>query len=128
MIHPIPQSRIKIRDIKLHPWVRKTIPIYAKLPSLSPPSSGRGEDIDEAVLEKVRSYNMESLRNNNNEDRIKRILRGRIDASFVTAYELLRDEKYKKKIEAEKRKDDADIIECGLILEPVNSKLDRDRV
>ena len=97
---------MKIRDIKLHPWVRKTIPIYAKLPSLSPPSSGRGEDIDEAVLEKVR----------------------RIDASFVTAYELLRDEKYKKKIEAEKRKDDADIIECGLILEPVNSKLDRDRV
>ncbi len=50
-------------------------------------------EIDQEILDKVRGYNMESLSRNHDEDRIKRILRGRLDASFVTAYELLKDAK-----------------------------------
>ena len=39
---------------------------------------------------------MESLKELKDNDRIRRILRGRMDYSFVTAYELLKDQKVKK--------------------------------
>lgn len=35
MIQSVPTHRIKIRDIKTHPWLRKTLPIYSKLPTLA---------------------------------------------------------------------------------------------
>lgn len=91
MIRPNPSSRIKIRDIKMHPWLRTTIPLYAKLPTLGLAVAGRPVEVDDNVLDIVKGYQMESLKNNHDEDRIKRILRARLDASFVTAYELLKD-------------------------------------
>jgi hypothetical protein len=42
---------------------------------------------------------MESLSTMTDEDRIRRILKGRMDASFVTAYELLKDDKDRKQAE-----------------------------
>jgi hypothetical protein len=93
MIQPDPAKRIKVCDIKTHPWLRKTVEIYAKMPTLGLMVSSMPVEIDQEILDKVRGYNMESLSRNHDEDRIKRILRGRLDASFVTAYELLKDAK-----------------------------------
>lgn len=58
---------------------------------------------------------MESLSNTTDEDRIRRILRGRMDASFVTAYELLKDDKDRKK--AEIIRSEREIKEIGVIVE-----------
>lgn len=31
MLQPNPTRRIRIADIKLHPWLRKEVPVYARL-------------------------------------------------------------------------------------------------
>ena len=63
MITAHPCERLKIKDIKNHPWLRKTIPIYSRLISLAPTAPQFTFELDEEVLEKVRSYNMDSLKN-----------------------------------------------------------------
>ncbi len=123
MIQPNPTKRIKVHDIKVHPWLRKSLPIYAKLPTLVPNVPIRPAEIDMAILAKVKGYGMESLSRNIDEERIKRILRGRLDASFVTAYELLKDSKKEKERKLSLSVHTGD--NSGLILDSVANYLDK---
>lgn len=66
---------------------------------------------------------MESLSSTTDEDRIRRILKGRMDASFVTAYELLKDEKDRK--QAEVVKSSREIDEARVIVEEVVNRLEK---
>ena len=103
--------------------MRKSLPIYAKLPTLVPNVPIRPAEIDMAILAKVKGYGMESLRCNIDEERIKRILRGRLDASFVTAYELLKDSKKEKERKLSLSIHTGD--NSGLILDSVANHLDK---
>ncbi len=95
MIQRNPLRRIQIREIKLHPWLRKTSPLYSSCSALIPISEVKIDNFDEQLIDEICTYSMNSLRNNHDKDRIKRILRAKLDASFVTAYELLKDSKEK---------------------------------
>jgi serine/threonine protein kinase len=57
MIQANPSQRIRISEIKTHPWMRREIPLYNRVASFGTIPSDKGPDIDE----EVRSYNMESL-------------------------------------------------------------------
>ena len=44
-------------------------------------------------MDRVKTFKMESLKSNLGKDQIQRMIKGRMDFSFVTAYELLKDQK-----------------------------------
>ena len=49
--------------------------------------------LDEDILNRVKAMNMDSLKNMSDLDRIKKTIKKKMDDSFVTVYELLKDEK-----------------------------------
>jgi hypothetical protein len=93
MLQPNPCRRIRIADIKLHPWLRKEVPVYARLSFCSGAYSEPQFALDLDVLAQVRALDMGSLRGVTDIERIGKIIRKRMDDSFVTAYELIKDEK-----------------------------------
>ena len=46
----------------------------------------KSEEVDEESLNRVRTFNMDSLQKNLGEEQVKRIIKGRMDYSFATAY------------------------------------------
>jgi hypothetical protein len=95
MLQVNPCKRIKVSDIKIHPWLRKTVPIYAKIAFFSRNLKDMEFALDEEVLDRVKLFNMESLKSISDVERIRKTIKRRMDDSFVTVYELLKDEKEK---------------------------------
>jgi hypothetical protein len=95
MLQTNPTHRIRIADIKLHPWLRKEVPVYARLSFCSGAFREPQFELDLEVLGQVRALNMPSLRGVTDIERIGKIIRKRMDDSFVTVYELIKDEKDK---------------------------------
>jgi hypothetical protein len=62
MITVNPCERLRIKEIKNHPWLRNKIPIYSKLITLAPTALEHAFLLDNSILNQVRSYNMESLK------------------------------------------------------------------
>jgi serine/threonine protein kinase len=87
-----PLERLRVAEIRRHPWLRKELPIYANLSFFSDALQEREAEVDSDLLETVRGYEMESLKGMDDNERIAKIIKRRMDDSFVTAYELLRDE------------------------------------
>jgi serine/threonine protein kinase len=93
MLQANPCRRLRIADIKLHPWLRQTVPVYARLPYFSHALTEVRSSLDLQVLAQLRTLGMESLKNAGDEERIGKIIRKRMDDSFVAVYELIKDEK-----------------------------------
>lgn len=93
MLQVNPCRRIRVADIKLHPWLRREIPVYARLSFASGVVREEQFSLDLEVLGRVRALNMASLRGVTDIDRISKIIRKRMDDSFVTVYELIKDQK-----------------------------------
>jgi hypothetical protein len=91
MLQPNPCKRLRISEIKNHPWLRKKLPIYAKLPYFTDHLTEKEFELDEDVLDQVRELNMESLNQMSDIDRIKKIIKRKMDDSFVTVYELIKN-------------------------------------
>lgn len=46
MIRADPLTRIRLRDVKMHPWLRKTVPLYNKVSSYGVVFTDKREEID----------------------------------------------------------------------------------
>lgn len=93
MLQVNPCRRLRLQEIKTHPWLSKQLPIYATVPTFSTMLKEKEFELDHDILSTVRSYGMPSLQNVMDEDRISKVIKRRTDDSFVTAYQLLKDEK-----------------------------------
>ena len=71
--------------------MRKHLPIYAKLPYFTGHLTEKEFELDEDVLDEVRELNMESLNQISDLERIKKIIKRKMDDSFVTVYELIKN-------------------------------------
>ncbi len=71
--------------------MRKHLPIYAKLPYFTDHLTEKEFELDEDVLDEVRELNMESLNQISDLERIKKIIKRKMDDSFVTVYELIKN-------------------------------------
>ena len=91
MIVADPRKRISLREIKIHPWLRKSLPLYMQVACLAAIPPEKVEEVDNELVDKVKTFKMESLKPNLGKDQIQRMIKGRMDFSFVTAYELLKD-------------------------------------
>jgi hypothetical protein len=58
MIRADPLSRIRLREVKMHPWLRKTVPLYVRAPSFGVVEVHKREEVDQEVLEVVKRYDM----------------------------------------------------------------------
>ena len=90
-----PCDRIRTYEIKNHPWVRSTVPIYAFVSASQSHPTQPMFKANMKLLNIVKGYNL-SQTNNNDEFLIKSIKK-KEDASFVIAYRLLEDELQRSK-------------------------------
>lgn len=128
MLRVNPCKRIRISEIKLHPWLRREVPLYASLSYFSTVLRDSQFFLDLDVLARVRNMNMESLRNITDVERIGKIIRKRMDDSFVTVYELLKDEKDHANYYKQCLKDDSNCNPALQIFSTVPNKLKRQKM
>lgn len=67
------------------------MPIYARLPYFTDHLIEKEFELDEDVLDQVREMKMDSLSQINDIERIKKIIKRKMDDSFVTVYELIKN-------------------------------------
>jgi serine/threonine protein kinase len=94
MLQVDPRRRISIPDIKSHPWMRTSVPIYMKLTNPLIIYKDDEPEIDNQILTQVKELNLNF--NGYTEEKISKVILKRDDISFAVAYELLKSEKDRK--------------------------------
>ncbi len=97
-----PMRRIKIKDIKLHPWMREVYPLTINIFGYN--NSEKTKDaIDMGVLRKL--MNMSDINFHGfSEDKVIDAIKRKKDYSFVIAYNMLLDSSKKQNVSPEGEK------------------------
>lgn len=62
MLRANPTERLRVAEIRRHPWLCKTVPIYSSVSFFSEALEEHEAEVDGELLEEVRGYGMESLK------------------------------------------------------------------
>lgn len=96
MLQVDPYHRIRINDIENHPWLRRHVPLYTKIPNFNYRPKDETFELDEEIFNTVRCMNFLGIEDVPSE-KLKKSIKKKEDNSFAITYELLCDEKYRKR-------------------------------
>lgn len=94
MLQVDPRNRIKITEIKTHPWITFHLPIYEKITDQFLIEKSHEPVLDEGIFQRIRRMNINFCQFP--EETIKKSIIKREDHSFVIAYELLKTDHDRK--------------------------------
>jgi hypothetical protein len=85
MLQVDPYRRIRIHEIRNHPWIRPYLPLYARLVPILDPERNDGREIDREAFEQIKGFTYATPLTKT-DSKIRRAIRKRQDDSFVVAY------------------------------------------